>query len=457
MNRRSLIRLMVAMGLGFRRESQLSAMGEEVKNSGSRRVIVIGAGLAGLAAARELQNQGIEVVVLEGRDRIGGRLWTSTKWPDIPLDMGASWIHGLEGNPLTDLAKQAQAKLIETSYESNLIYDVHGKELSEATEKQLDRLRDQFQTAIEAAQEADEDTSLREVAERLQKKLGANEPVQQMLNFLVSSMLEQEYAGSATKMSAQWFDSAEEFDGEDGLFAEGYEQIVKYLAKGLTIKTGQIVRRVTWDQNPIRISTETEEFTADKVVVTLPLGVLKVGRVTFSPPLPKTISDAIDKLDMGVLNKCYLRFPKVFWPSDVDWLECITTKHGEWVEWVSFVRAANVPVLLGFNAADRGREIEGWTDEQIVASAMTTLRHLFGADIPEPIDYQLTRWASDPFAVGAYSYNPVGADPKLRRQLAKPIADKLYFAGEATDHEYFGTAHGAYLSGLRAAEQISDE
>ncbi|MDP1560022.1 MAG: FAD-dependent oxidoreductase [Pirellulaceae bacterium] len=456
MDRRSLVRLLTAMGLGICGIGQRHAIGMEERKPVSRRVIVIGAGLAGLAAARELQNQGIEVVVLEGRERIGGRLWTSNKWPDIPLDMGASWIHGLEGNPLTDLAKQAHAKLIETSYESNRIYDVTGKELSEAKETQLDRLRDQFQSAIEAAQEADEDTSLREVAERLQKKLGANEQVRQMLSFLVSSMLEQEYAGSATKLSAQWFDSAEEFDGEDGLFADGYEQIVKYLAKNLTIKTGQIVRRVVWDQAPIRISTATEEFTADQVVVTLPLGVLKAGGVKFSPSLPKPIVTAIAKLEMGVLNKCYLRFPKVFWPTDVDWLECITTKHGEWVEWVSFVRAANVPVLLGFNAADRGREIEDWTDEQIVASAMTTLRHLFGADIPEPIDYQLTRWASDPFSFGAYSYNPVGADPKFRRQLAKPVADKLYFAGEATDHEYFGTAHGAYLSGLRAAEQISD-
>lgn len=457
MNRRSLLRLLVAMGLGGQGMGQVRASDWGGKKTVPERVIVIGAGLAGLAAARELQDQAYEVVVLEGRDRIGGRLWTSTKWADIPLDMGASWIHGMDGNPLTELAEAAKAKLIETSYDSNQIYDVDGRELSDEKEKRLDRLRDQFQRAIEVAQDAEKDTSLRQVMDRFQSRVGADEEVTQMLKFIASSNLEQEYAGSVEKMSAQWFDSAEEFDGDDGLFANGYQQIVKFLARDLTIKTSQIVQRVDWEQDQVRVNTGTEEYIADRVIVTLPLGVLKAGRVAFSPPLPKETSQAIDGLDMGVLNKCYLRFPKVFWPDDVDWLECITAKHGEWVEWVSFARALNVPVLLGFNAADRGREIEAWSDQEIVGSAMATLRHLFGPNIPEPTSYQLTRWASDPFALGAYSYNPVGADPKLRRQLAKPVAGKLYFAGEATDQEYFGTAHGAYLSGLRAVEEITSD
>ena len=456
MNRRTLIRLLVAMGWGVHALGRVG--GSDLKGRKMLgRVVVIGAGLAGLAAARKLQSHGYEVLVLEGRERIGGRLWTSTKWADVPLDLGASWIHGMDGNPLTELAEAARAKLIETSYDSNQIYDVDGSKLSEAKEERLDRLRDQFQRAIELAQDAENDTSLRNVIDRFQVRLGATPEIKQMLNFIASSTLEQEYAGSVEKMSAQWFDSAEEFDGEDGLFAEGYEQVVRFLANDLTIKTSQVVQRIEWDQAQVRVTTGQETFTADQVIVTLPLGVLKAGRVEFSPPLPKTTRKAIESLDMGVLNKCYLRFPKVFWPDDVDWLECITAKHGEWVEWVSFARALNVPVLLGFNAADRGREIESWTDQQIVASAMATLRHLFGSDIPEPIDYQLTRWASDPFALGAYSYNPVGADPNLRRNLAKPIASKLYFAGEATDDEYFGTAHGAYLSGLRAAEEIASE
>lgn len=128
--------------------------------------------------------------------------------------------------------------------------------------------------------------------------------------------------------------------------------------------------------------------------------------------------------------------------------------HGEWTEWVSFLPSTKLPVLLGFNAADQGRNLEKLTDQQIVQSAMATLRLIFGDEIPEPIDYQITRWASDPFSFGSYSFNAVGSTPQMRDDLAAPLQQQLYFAGEATHKDYFGTAHGAYLSGIRAAERL---
>jgi monoamine oxidase len=181
---------------------------------------------------------------------------------------------------------------------------------------------------------------------------------------------------------------------------------------------------------------------------------LQAGSVRFTPDLPAAKEQAIDKLGMGVLNKCYLRFPEAFWPTDVDWLEYIPDQHGAWTEWVSLQRVAGLPILLGFNAADQGRAIEEWPDQEIVASAMATLRTIFGEEIPDPLDYQLTRWASDPFAFGSYSYDAVGVSPTTRKTLAKPLQNRLFFAGEATEHNYYGTAHGAYLSGLRAAKEM---
>jgi monoamine oxidase len=157
---------------------------------------------------------------------------------------------------------------------------------------------------------------------------------------------------------------------------------------------------------------------------------------------------------MGVLNKCYLRFEEVFWPEDVDWLGYVSPEHGAWSEWVSFKRVANLPILLGFNAAERGREIEAWSDQQIVENGMEALKVIFGPEIAEPVDYQITRWATDPFSLGSYSYNAVGSTPEMRTVLAAPLRNKLFFAGEASERDYFGTAHGAYLSGLRAAGQI---
>ena len=176
--------------------------------------------------------------------------------------------------------------------------------------------------------------------------------------------------------------------------------------------------------------------------------------VRFSPELPGEKRQAIAALGMGVLNKCYLKFSQPSGLRRTGWI--YPAKRGEWVEWVSFMRAARWPVLLGFNAADHGRTIEDWSDEQIVASAMETLRTLFGRNVCEPLDYQITRWASDPFARGAYSFNALGSTPRMRDHLAQRLDSKVFFAGEATERKHYGTVHGAYESGLRAAQEIME-
>jgi len=111
---------------------------QSMTSAKNRTAIVIGAGISGLAAAQALQAKGLEVTVLEARDRIGGRVWTSTKWPDVPVDMGASWIHGMTGNPMTALARKIDAKIIPTNYESSITYDTDGRRLSGPKAKKLE-------------------------------------------------------------------------------------------------------------------------------------------------------------------------------------------------------------------------------------------------------------------------------------------------------------------------------
>ena len=391
--------------------------------------------------------------MLEGRERLGGRIWTSNKWPDLPLDLGASWIHGAKGNPLTTLADSLSARRVTTSYERTVAYGTAGEPLARKDETRLEVLRKQLTRARQKVESGD-DRSLQQVGELVLKQTDGSLSTRRLLSFLLSAEAEQEYAGSAAQLSAHWYDSAKAFPGDDAVFAEGFHTVTKHLAKGLTIQQRQVVQAIDWSHPSVHVTTSRGEYTAERVLITLPVGVLKAGSVRFTPALPPKKKEAIAGIGMGVLNKCYLRFPRVFWPRDTDWLEYVSPQHGEWTEWVSFQQALGQPVLLGFNAADQGQRIEGWSDQKIVSSAMSTLRTIYGKGIPDPTDFQITRWASDPFALGSYSFCPVGYAPSLRKALAAPLTDRLFFAGEATEENYFGTAHGAYLSGLRAAKEM---
>ena len=245
-------------------------------------------------------------------------------------------------------------------------------------------------------------------------------------------------------------------EGDDLILLSGYKSIVDFLARELTVRTcGEIVQHIGWSRAGVQVRTNKATHQADHVIVTLPLGVLKAGTVKFTPPLPAEKLEAIRGLGMGLLDKCVLRFPKVFWPPKQDWLEYLPAGRNLWSEWVSLAHAGSLPILIGFNAAETGREIEPWTDEQIVSSAMQTLRTLFGAGIPAPIDVQITRWAGDPFSLGSYSFNALGCRPKMRTDLEQSLDGRVLFAGEATSRKYFGTVHGAYLSGIRAAREIT--
>lgn len=423
-----------------------------------KEIIVIGAGLAGLAAATTLQADGYEVLVLEARERVGGRVWSNRAWANIPLDMGASWIHGTTGNPLAQLAKQFGLKTLATDYEAFTLYDFNGEQWSDAEQEELDEwLEELMESAAALGEELDEDISVRQGLEMALEEEGEELTAEDLLalEFALNTTVEHEYAADSAKLSLWEWDEGDGFDGGDVIFPNGYDQVAQKLAEKLTIQLNQVVQKISYGANGVTIQTNKGSFTAERVVITLPLGVLKKGSVQFNPPLPAAKQKAIGRLGMGVLNKLYLRFPSVFW-ENTDWLGFISENKGEWGEFLNIHKYIKQPILLGFNAGEFGLKIESWSDQQIVDSAMQALRTMYGEDIPDPTDWHISRWGSDPFAGGSYSWLAVGSTPDDRETLAEPVNDQLFFAGEATSLDYPATVHGAYLSGITAAEAIQE-
>lgn len=416
--------------------------------------MVIGAGLAGLAAAQDLVRQGQEVTVLEARERPGGRVWTSRLWPDLPVDLGATWVHGVRNNPLTALADAVGAPRLSTRYGSALWLDRDGSPLRmdgplKTAIRMLDRIRDEIE-------DAESDLSLADAVRGAGAWGEATAEQRRVLRKWINTSIEHEYGADWEQVSAWYFDDDKDLGGGDVLFPQGFDQLLPPLSRGLRIGFGAEVRALAREGAGVRLRmADGSTLRADHVVVTVPLGVLQREGIGFEAPLAPERMRALGALRMGLLNKCYLRFDRTSWETGCDWLQWFGQREGEWAEWIDLAHIAGVPVLLGFNAGAQAVEIERLSDADTVAAAHEALTQMFGTWFPRPVAAQLTRWGQDALAFGSYSFNGVGSRARTRRALAGTDWEgALVFAGEAASPRYFGTAHGAIRSGRKAACQM---
>jgi len=416
-------------------------------------VVVIGAGAAGLTAARLLHDRGVNVTVVEARDRVGGRVFTDRSW-GIPIDIGASWIHGTMGNPVTDLRDEYRIDTVVTDVHSVAMYDAAGVRLTPVEQSQIEEIADR------AIEEIDRPTPARNPRASMGPIVGqaiahanVHGTVRAGLCFHLWEHFENEWGASPAQLSARWYKDTK-YEGEQEVFPDGYGQLFERLAEGLDVRTGHVVRRVDHDSRLVIVSIDGQApITADYAIVTLPLGVLKAGSVTFDPPLPSGKLEAIADLEMGTLSKTWLRFDRVFWPEDVRIIAYLGTDSGRWSSWYAFQDVAGAPVLLGLNGGDTGKAIEAMEPGAIASEAAAALQRCFPKQKFQVEGILNSGWTRDDFSRGSYSHVPPTADITDREALADPFG-RLLFAGEATHSTCSQTVHGAVLTGQREARRV---
>ncbi|MEU6412923.1 FAD-dependent oxidoreductase [Microbispora sp. NPDC046933] len=422
--------------------------------------IVVGAGIAGVATARLLHGAGRRVVVLEARDRVGGRMWTD-RTAGFSVDRGASWIHGLVGNPLTELVAAVGMRTVESTVGS---FQAGGRPMANYDEQyglldeqaasrwvaDVEAADRRLQAAVAASERG---ANYAQATERALSALEWDPERKARVREFYRHRIEEQCGAFIDDVAAHGLDE-DTIDGDEVLFPDGYDALPRALAEGLDIRLGHAVKAVSWSASGVRVETETESFEAANAVVTVPLGVLKAGAITFTPELPEPVSSSVDRIGMGVFNKVFLQFPERFWPDGVYAIRQLGAASVPWHSWYDVSALSGRPMLLTFAGGRWGRRIETMSDEEIVTSVLASLRRIYGDAVPEPVGHWITRWGSDEFARGSYSYIAAGASHADHDAMATPVGGVLHLAGEATWSVDPATVHGALLSGHRAAERV---
>ena len=422
------------------------------------RVLVLGAGIAGLTVANALTAAGVDVEVLEARDRVGGRTWTADL-DGAGVDLGAAWIHGTEGNPVACFARAngiawRPAEVVDAA---TAIYDAGRGFLAAPDLVTFLLAQSGFEEKIgELRRVLGPSASLSDGAAAYLDGEGLTGDERRFADFAIRQGIgELFYGGPAEETSLEELLRDEELSGGNQFPDGGYRRVVDRLAAGLEVRLGRAVSSVSWGPRGVVARSDRGEHRGSHAVVTVPLGVLKAGRIRFDPPLPAAKQGAIDRLAMASFEKVVLFFDAPFW-SEAGRRNVIYLSRtwGEYPVFFDLTPFAGRPALLCFSGGSFARALQGRRDAEIVARVREILAEISGDGVPAPTHATVTHWGDDPWALGSYSFVPVGASRGDMDALAEPVAGRLLFAGEATVPAWYGTVHAAMGSGLREARRL---
>lgn len=429
----------------------------------ARPVIVVGAGMSGLSAARALHDSGRQVLVLEARDRLGGRTWTDTVG-ESTVDLGGAWMHGVGDTPLRAVADAAGLQYASHILEPDGVFDAERSarlgltellQLLAVTEtydpEDLDVSDNPRASVADGIQEFMDDLELDPVAaSRVQFAL-------EELHSDAAGRIDQQSLQGGYDVEWPWEQSFGSVDERDFVIDGGYRMLVDFLADGLDIRLNTPVTRIEHGDDGIVIRTADASFEGSHAIVTVPLGVLKADTIQFEPPLPTDKRSAIERIGFGVFEKVILSYAEKFWDGNIGVTTYFAGLGDEraWPLLIDMSEFAGAPTLVCIYSGLFGQKAQDTLDDDaIVAGAKTAVAALNGGTAPDPLTTRVTRWRKDPWSFGSYSFASTESLEGDRDLLAAPVGKRLLFAGEATSAAIYATVDGALASGLREARRL---
>ena len=402
-------------------------------------IAVVGAGAAGLAAARTAVDAGLRVVVLEAGNRVGGRAFTESRSLGVPFDHGCRWFHSASLNPFVDIARQLGFDPVPEDRGRYIRVGADGQgRWSSATEfEQWAAYAQESFARIEAAGRAGRDVAATAVVD-------AESSWAPLFDAWVAMVTAVNLDAVSTVDHARYVET-----NENWIVREGYGVVVAAFGADLPITLGAPVTRVEWNGPGVRLETPRGTARARAAIITASTPAL-AKTIRFDPPLPAWKQAAIAAVPLGAANKIAFALRRdVFGRED----EAFSIFSSTSADAVNFhIRPFGAPVAVGYVGGRMADALEAAGVDAAVAHALDCMKDLFGNDIAREIAATcVTAWRGDPYIGGAYSAALPG-EAARRADLGRPLADRLFFAGEATHLEFYSTAHGAYLSGVAAAQ-----
>ena len=420
------------------------------------RVVVVGAGIAGLTVANALRHAGVDCVVVEARDRIGGRLHTADVDGHV-ADLGGAWIHHPDDNVLADWVELADVPWVVdptgtrfTGADLGEGRVLRPEELAGVGYAVFEPLTEQVRADLAAGRP---DRSMAEVVDEHLAASPLPDVERARLRQLMAAMVEQDGAGRLAEISARWALTGGMFVGDvvDNVPVGGFRSVLAPLAARSTIRLGSPVRRIVQTPDGVEVAGDGWTETASHAVVTVSLGVLKHGGIEMVPPLPPDRQAVIDRTGFGTLEKVFLAFPEPFWRDRDPGLQhsvIYPADRSEAATWTwDFGLSPTMMFLVAHSAAPTmKRDPRAWAVQQLEA--------VYGGPLPlAPTDVVSTDWLHDEHARGAYAHIRPGELDTDFDALAEPVG-RIGFAGEHTGSERAGYADGAMSSGLREAKRL---